>query len=376
MPQGVGVQVLSSAPRAVSSAGRASHLHCECRGFDPCTAHKIFYCCIDNERTRLHRVFTFLALPFRYMIIVTGSLAYDYIMDFPGSFSDHILPEKLHAINLSFIVNKFARHRGGTAGNVSYALGLLQTPHTLFSYGGKDFDAYKKDFKTFGIDTSHVAIDKNTYTSTGFAMTDKSDSQIWGFFYGASEKIEKLQLKTVAKKDDLVLIGPSGASGSLSLLKQCIAQGISYMFDPGFILTQVSDDDLSLGVAHATYLIGNDYEIGLIKSRVKDWENIFAKKIIITTLGEKGAIIEDRGQKQTIFPVKTENIMDPTGAGDAWRAGFLAGLSKNFDLKTCGQMGSLAAVFAVEAYGTQEYTYSIPAFKKRYRQVYKTLLEW
>jgi adenosine kinase len=310
------------------------------------------------------------------MIIVTGTLAYDYIMDFPGSFSDHILPEKLHAINLSFIVNKFERHRGGTAGNVSYALGLLQTPHILFSCAGKDFDPYKKDFKKFGISLAHVAIDKKTYTSTGFAMTDKKDSQIWGFFYGASENITKLQMKSVANKNDLVLIGPSGATGSISLLKQCIKLEIPFMFDPGFILTQVSDADLSLGVEHAKFLIGNDYEIELIKSRVKNWKTFFAKKTVITTLGENGALIYEQDKKYTVAPVTAKKVVDPTGAGDAWRAGFLAGLSQNFSLQTCGQMGSLAACYAVEGYGTQEYTYSRADFTKRYRQSFKTLLEW
>jgi adenosine kinase len=310
------------------------------------------------------------------MIIVTGTLAYDYIMDFPGSFSDHILPEKLHAINLSFIVNKFEKHRGGTAGNVSYALGLLDTPHILFSCAGRDFDPYKKDFKKFGISLAHVAIDKKTYTSTGFAMTDKKDSQIWGFFYGASENIAKLRVEMVASKNDLVLIGPSGATGSMSLLKQCIEFTTPYMFDPGFILTQVSDTDLSLGVEHATYLIGNDYEIELIKSRVKNWKTLFAKKTIITTLGEKGALIYQQGKNYTITPVRTKKVVDPTGAGDAWRAGFLAGLSHDFDIQTCGQMGSLAACYAVEGYGTQEYTYSKTEFISRYRQSFKTLLEW
>src|SRR5438876_1186691 len=115
------------------------------------------------------------------MLIITGSIAYDYIMDFPGVFSDHILPDQIHKINLSFIVNTFARRRGGTAGNVSYSLGLLTTPHILFSYAGKDFEEYKRAFKKFKINTTYVKIDRKTYTSTGFAMTDKINNQIWGY---------------------------------------------------------------------------------------------------------------------------------------------------------------------------------------------------
>lgn len=309
------------------------------------------------------------------MIIVTGTIAYDYIMDFPGGFSEHILPEEIHKINLSFIVSKFAKRRGGTAGNVSYSLGLLAIPHTLFSVAGKDFEQYQKEFQKLSIDLSRVIIDENEYSSTGFAMTDKNDNQIWGYFYGASEGIKDLKLKTVAKKDDLVLIGPSGAAGSMSFVNQCIALGIPYMFDPGFILTQVSNEDLALGARNAQTIIGNDYEISLIKDRVKDWQEFFPKKTIITTLGEKGALIEDNGRVYKIEPAKIKAVVDPTGAGDAWRSGFLAGLEKGFDLQVCGQMGAVASAYAIEHYGTQEHVFTKPEFSNRYRQNYKALLK-
>ncbi|MBI4089702.1 MAG: carbohydrate kinase family protein [Candidatus Levybacteria bacterium] len=307
------------------------------------------------------------------MIIVTGSLAYDYIMDFPGSFGDHILPEQIHKINLSFIVNKFAKRRGGTAGNVSYSLGLLKTQHILFSIAGKDFKDYKKEFKKFKILTDFVKIEKNKYTSTGFAMTDKNDNQIWGYFYGATDNIYRLKLKTIATEKDFVLIGPCGARGSMSFVKQCAKLGVSYMFDPGFILTEISNKDLLFGVKNAAFVVGNDYEIDLIKERVGQKE--FINKIIITTLGKSGAIINEKGKVHKILPVKPKTVIDPTGAGDAWRSGFLAGWQKNFSLKTCGQMGAVAASFAIEHYGTQEHTYTIKDFINRYRQTYKTLLE-
>ena len=309
------------------------------------------------------------------MIIVTGTIAYDYIMNFPGAFGDHVLPDQLHKINLSFIVDRFARRRGGTAGNVSYSLGLLGINHKLFSYAGKDFAEYKKAFRSLDIDLSGVKIDKKNYTSTGFAMTDNTDNQIWGYFYGASENISKLQLSKVADKNDLVLIGPSGAKGSLSFVKQCIWEQIPYMFDPGFILTQVDDTDLTDGIKHAKYIVGNDYEISLMKKRVKKWITLTKDKTIITTLGKKGAVITSEGRKLKIKPTLVKKVIDPTGAGDAWRAGFLTGLTKKFDLKTCGQMGSVAAAFAVEHYGTQEHDYSISEFKKRYSKTYRDVLD-
>lgn len=309
------------------------------------------------------------------MLIITGSIAYDYIMGFPGSFSDHVLPEHNNNINLSFIVKSFAKRRGGTAGNVSYTLGLLQTEHLLFSFAGSDFDEYKKAFNELKIDLSGVSIDENDHTSTGFAMADKDQNQIWGFYYGAGARNVELELKTVAKKDDLVLIGPQGAEGSLSLVKQCIDLSVPYMFDPGFILTQVSDVDLEHGLNHADYIIGNDYEINLMQKRITEWEVITADKIIITTLGENGAEIAQGDKRYFIKPVKAERVAATTGAGDAWRGGFLAGVAKGFDMQTCGEMGAVASAFAVEHVGTQEHAYNKKAFAERYKATYNKALE-
>jgi adenosine kinase len=309
------------------------------------------------------------------MLIITGSIAYDYIMGFPGSFSDHVLPEHNHNINLSFIVNSFAKRRGGTAGNVSYTLGLLQTKHLLFSYAGNDFDDYGRAFKDLGIDLSGVAIDKNDSTATGFAMADKDQNQIWGFYYGAGSKNTNLKLSKVAKADDLVLIGPQGAEGSLSLVKQCIALKIPYMFDPGFILTQVEDTDLEHGLNHAKYIIGNDYEINLMQKRITEWDVITQDKTIVTTLGAKGAVISEGDKQYSIKPVKAKKVAATTGAGDAWRGGFLAGIERGFDLQTAGEMGAVTSAYAVEHVGTQEHVYTKKAFAQRYKEAYnKTLV--
>ena len=298
-------------------------------------------------------------------------------MEFPGKFGDHVLPDQTHNINLSFIVNKFAKRRGGTAGNVSYTLGLLDIPHLLTCYVGKDFSDYKKDFEKLGIDTSHIVVDNDTYTATGFAMTDFSENQIWGYFYGAMEKNTQISLKKISQKGDLVLIGPQGqgAKGSMSFVKQCIALDIPYIFDPGFMLTQISVPDLLLGLTHATYIIGNEYEEKLMKERCTSWDKIVKNKTLIVTLGEKGARITSPAGEIMIQPVHVEKVTETTGAGDAWRGGFLAGLQKGFDLQTCGQMGAVAGAYAVGHYGTQEHTYTPSAFKKRYRQAYGSLLK-
>lgn len=309
------------------------------------------------------------------MLIITGSIAYDYIMDFPGLFSDHILPEKLHSLNLSFVVNKFNKRRGGTAGNASYTLALLNTPHILFSAVGKDFDEYKKYFVQMNINVSHVKTYNDTYTATGFAMTDKNENQFWGYYYGAVDYSDKLKLKTVTKKDDLVLIGPQGAKGSLSFVKQCIYLKLNYMFDPGFILTQVNNSDLKAGIANAAYIIGNEYEISLMKNRITDFDSLTKTKITITTLGAQGAVINANGNKFLIKPVHPNSIIDPTGAGDAWRSGFLSGIERGFDLQTSGQMGAVAASYVLENIGTQEHTFTKKQFAKRYKDTYNESLQ-
>ncbi len=304
------------------------------------------------------------------MIIVTGTIAYDYIMDFPGQFGDHILPDQIHKINVSFVVDKFEKRRGGTAGNVSYSLGLLQVPHTLFSVAGKDFDEYKTTFEKIGIDTSHVRIEPEVHTATGFAVTDRDNNQIWGFFYGASEKNPELVLRDVATKDDLVVVGPAGAEGSMSMIDQCIDLGVEYLFDPAFILTRITDADLEKGIKHAKYLAGNEYEMQVIKNRIAGAQEYFDNMVIITTLGEEGAVVIDKTKKYTIPRVPVDQVVDPTGAGDAWRSGFLAGLAKGYDLQKAGQMGSVAASFVVEVYGCQEHAYTVEEFATRYKKTF------
>jgi len=285
------------------------------------------------------------------------------------------LPDEIHKINLSFIVNKFDKRRGGTAGNVSYTLGLLETKNILFSAAGKDFPEYKKPFNHMPVNLDHVLIDPSQFTATGFAMTDKTNNQIWGYFYGAAESIGKMDVTSVAKKKDIVLIGPSGAKASMQLLKQCIQGEIAYMFDPGFILTQISDADLEMGISGAEFIVGNDYEVDLMKKRVKNWDNVVKDKTVITTLGEKGAQIKIGDKIYTVSPAHPMRVVDPTGAGDAWRAGFLAGIERGYDYLVSGQIGSVAASYAIEHYGTQEHTFTVKQFTDRYRQVFGSEVE-
>lgn len=196
-------------------------------------------------------------------------------------------------------------------------------------------------------------------------MTDKKDNQIWGYFPGASKSLSKLNLKKVAKKDDFVLIGPSEKVGTISFIKQCVELGTKYMFDLGFTITSINKTELKYGISHATYIIGNDYEIAILKQKLKDWKKILKDKTVITTLGEKGAQIQTKNKTIFIKPAIPKVVVDPTGAGDAYRAGFLSGLEKGLDLQTCGQMGAVAASFAIEHYGSQEHKFTKAQFTKK-----------
>lgn len=308
------------------------------------------------------------------MLIIAGSIAYDNLLDFPGKFSEHILPDQIHKINISFNVNHHKRYRGGTAGNLVYNLQLLNTPSILFSRAGSDFTEYKAAFNKLGIDTSMVKIDEDDCTAVGFAITDKSNNQIWGYSYGAISKLSELRLETVAKKGDFVVIGSCGLKGVISFTKQCAALNLPFMLDSNFVLADISNEDLEFGIANCSIFICNEYEMLLIRNRLKSFNNLTVNKLVITTFGDKGAMINNKGKIYKIGVSSVKNIVDPTGAGDAWRAGFLAGMQRDYNLQICGQLGSVAASFAIEQPGTQEHKYTKSQFQTRYRETFKSYI--
>ncbi|TSC53370.1 MAG: adenosine kinase [Microgenomates group bacterium LiPW_16] len=298
-------------------------------------------------------------------IIITGSLAFDFIMDFPGKFSDHILPEKIHAINLSFLVKTMKKQRGGTAGNIAYNLALLGLRPTILAAAGNDFADYKNFLKKSGVDTSMIRIIRVEPTASAFIFTDMADNQITGFYPGAMRQATKLKIEAA----DFVVIAPNEPEAMINFAKECQKFGIPYLFDPGMQLPRLSVEDLACGVRVAKILIGNDYEMALINEKLK--RKMDKDKILITTLGEKGSIIEADGKIYKIPPAKPKKVLDPTGAGDAYRAGFLAGYLRGFHLSVCGKMGSVCAVYTVEKYGTQTHRFTLREFTERYKQNFK-----
>lgn len=303
-------------------------------------------------------------------IIITGSLAFDLIMDFPGKFLEHIDTTKLHILNVSFLVDSLKKERGGNSANMSYTLSLLGAHASILSSAGNDFEPYAKFLKENGIECGEIKIIENDSTATAIIMTDQSDNQISAFYPGAMRQNINLTLNNLKEKADFAVITPDLPAAMVKFSTECKELSIPYMFDPGMQMPAMTNEQLKIGIEGAQILIGNDYEMGVIKKRLFMTElDLLSKvKVLITTLGERGSLVQSRTQEFPVASVKPGNVLDPTGAGDAYRAGFLAGYLRDFDLKTCGQMGSVASCYAIEKYGTTNHRFSVDEFKKRYSE--------
>lgn len=304
------------------------------------------------------------------MILVTGSLAYDHIMDFPGRFVEHIMPDKIHMLNVSFLVPEMRKSFGGTAGNIAYTLSLLGIKVGILGIIGKDFKEYREFLEKYKIDTSLLQLNFHYYTSTAFGITDGDDNQIWGFYPGADNVSHKLSVKSIKKKLDFAIVAPNNPKAMLKYAGEYKKLGIPYLFDPGMQLRWFTKNDLLAAFSGAKIIIGNDYEVGFMEKMTK-MRNLHALsqkgKIIITTLGDKGSRISADGKTTDVHSAQPKNTSDPSGAGDAYRAGFMAGYMRSFDIKTCGQMGSLASVYTVEKYGTTTHYFTKKEFCRRYK---------
>jgi len=309
-------------------------------------------------------------------VVVTGSVAYDYIMAMPGRFKDHIMPDKLHILNVSFLMDKLRQEMGGTGGNQAYGLALLNVPVSLVAAAGKDFSKGKKHLKKAGVDISGLKELKGELTARAFVMTDKDSNQIWGFYQGVMKKAIRLGLSEYYKQKPMVVITPNQPEAMIKYVKECIKQELDYLFDPAFYIPSIAKKDLIKGIKGAKIVIGNDYEVELMlrKTRLGKREILTADRILITTLGSKGSLIE-KGKERLKIPVaKPKNTSDPTGAGDAYRAGFIAGYLRDLPLSVCGRMGAVSAAYTVEKYGTQTHKFGLKEFAKRYKSNFgKTL---
>ena len=304
------------------------------------------------------------------MIVVVGSLSFDFIMNFPGYFKDQILPEKIHILNLSFLTEKLNKNFGGTAANIAYNLALLGEKPSILAPAGKDFREYKRFLDKSNINTQYIKVYRNDFTSNYFAIVDKSDNQIGGFYAGVMSKTVNLSLRKIEESIGFVVITPTEPKAMVKFAKECQELKIPYLFDPGMQLPRLTKNQVLDGVNGAKILIGNDYEISLLQKKI-DWDKkkILSKvKIVVTTLAGKGSLIETKNKRLRVMAAKPRNISDPVGAGDAYRAGFVLGFLKGFDLKTCGQMGSVTAAYTVEKYGTTTHRFTKKQFCVRYKK--------
>ena len=301
-------------------------------------------------------------------IVVTGSLGYDYIMDFPGLFKERLMQEKIHQISLSFLVDTLTKQMGGIAGNIGYSLKLLGVEPIILSSAGNDFNLYEKHLQKNNISTKYIAKKSDVVSGTYFVMTDKEDNQIGGYYRGALPYNRELSILSIKETIDLVVISADDPIAMKKHVDECIKLHIPYMYDPAFQIGDFSKGELHKAISHAALCIGNDYEIALMEKKLEVSHTTLCSlvPILITTIGAKGSVIETGKKTYTIKPAKAKNSSDPTGAGDAYRAGFLAGFVREFDFQTCGQMGSIASVYTVETYGTQTHSYTKKAFCKRY----------
>lgn len=304
-------------------------------------------------------------------IILTGSIAYDYLMSFPGYFKDQIIPEKLNTISLSFLVDVMIKQRGGVAPNIAYTLALLGEKPKLMATVGEDFEDYRKWLEECGIDTAMVKKVDGKFTASFFVNTDLSNNQIASFYTGAMADAASLTLADFSKGEaDYVVISPNDPNAMKKYVEECLTLKIPYLYDPGQQVARNDHDDLCRGAEEAQALFVNEYEFDLLKKHtcLSQQQMVDRIPLVVVTLGEKGAEIFDNGKKYEIGIVPAGKILDPTGVGDAFRGGFLRGYRLGFDLKTCGQMGALAATYCLEQKGTQNHFFTIPEFIARYRQ--------
>ena len=305
-------------------------------------------------------------------IIVSGSLAYDRIMDFPGYFSEHILPEKIHVLNVCFQVNGIKEKFGGTAGNITYALALMGEKPLISATIGRDYHGYFEWLTKNGISTQHIKIIEDELTASAYITTDQADNQITGFNPGAMKYSSSLDFDKVNPKETIIIISPGNLEDMVTYPRFCKAKGIDYLFDPSQSLPMLDAKDLVQAIEGCRILISNDYELDLIMSKTGlSKEALLRKaKAIIITMGEMGSRVCTQNGEISIPAVKPKKVEDPTGAGDSYRGGLISGLARGNDITECAKMGSVCASFAVECYGTQGYRFSPEEFKERFERGY------
>jgi adenosine kinase len=304
-------------------------------------------------------------------IAITGSIAYDYIMTYPGQFKEMLLAESLEHISVSFLVDDMTRHYGGVAPNIAYTLALLGERPLLVGTAGRDFDAYRRWLDEAGIDTSGTRIHDDLFTSSFFASTDEEQNQIAMFYGGAMARARDLSLAdAVDGTPDLAVISPNDPQAMLNLIAECQQRDIPYMYDPGQQVARVGGAQLVEGITGASILIVNHYEYeGLSQKTGLTQDDLMERaEVVIVTRGANGADIYTPAGAYHIPAVPPDTIADPTGVGDGFRGGLLKGLAAGWPWAISGRVGALAATYVLEHVGTQNHHYTRREFVTRFRE--------
>jgi adenosine kinase len=304
-------------------------------------------------------------------IVVTGSIAFDYLMSFPGKFTEHFLPEHMSRVSLSFLVDTMDKRRGGCAPNIAYTLALLGEKPRLMATAGQDFDEYRRWLEAAGVDTSLVREVPGKFTASFFCSTDVESNQIASFYTGAMANAGELSFRTV-ENCGLAIVSPNDPGAMLQYAEECRALGVPYIWDPGQQCARMSGDELADGLSGATIVICNDYEFELIRQKTGlDEQAVLERtKALVITRGEHGCTIHEERGKTDVPAVPPHRIVDPTGVGDAFRGGFMKGVARGADYETSARLGSVAATYALEHLGGQSHAYTWPEFRDRYESYF------
>jgi len=305
--------------------------------------------------------------------LICGSFAYDTIMVFQDRFKNHILPDKVHILNVAFYVPEMRREFGGCAGNIAYNLKLLGGDPVPMGTVGTDFGPYAEWMDYQGINRSHVATVENSYTAQAFITTDMDDNQITAFHPGAMDA-SHLNRITDAEGISIGIVSPDGRQGMLEHAAQFVDAGIPFIFDPGQGLPMFDGTDLKGFIEKATWVCVNDYESQLLQERTGMSPHEIAEHVeaLVVTLGAEGSHIYTEKQRIDIPPAQARKVNDPTGCGDAYRGGLLFGLMNRLDWETTGRIAALMGAIKIEQHGTQNHSFTMAEFEARYQESFGT----
>lgn len=307
-------------------------------------------------------------------IVVTGSIAYDYLMTFPGRFAEHILPDQIHRLSVSFLVDEMRKQRGGCAANIAYNLALLGERPRLMGTVGQDFGAYQIWLQKHGVDTSLVLVDPNLLTASFFVSTDEDGNQIANFYTGAMARARDLSLTTLDRQNvDFVVISPNDPQAMVKYAAECQGLSIPYLYDPSQQIVRLTGEELAAGLSGASVLVVNEYEFEMLREKTgltTRQIQLAPKEACIVTDGAEGSRIWTTRDSYHIPAAVPQCVDDPTGVGDAYRAGLIKGLALELPWTISGRLGSVAAAYALEQPGPQGHHYSMEEFLSRFEAYY------